>query len=97
MKILAFDPDLHHCGWAYLDSGNVDPLQLGTCNVPSKLKGLEATLCMIDFVQGREWGKPDLVIIEGQQFYRPGKAKGDPINHHGLRGLGCRLPGHGVL
>ena len=96
MRVLAFDPDLHHTGWAFVSDGSVK--EVGTVDVPAKLTGFEATLQMMNNVQLEhdEWSHLDKVVIEGQQFYRPGRAKGNPNSLRWLAYLSGAIAGHAL-
>lgn len=86
----AFDPDLHHLGYArlFLCGGEIDVIDVRTLKVSKTRKGERAVRKMIQEI--REFSKvikpADALVVEGQQFYKT--AKGKKINPHSLLWLG---------
>lgn len=84
-RVLGFDPDLHHCGWAVVD--NFEPVEVGVIELHGPKSewpgGVEAVLQMVERVHevlSTRYFTVDAAVVESQRVYRDGAEKaGDLI------------------
>lgn len=82
-----FDPDLHHSGWAVVDSDGPSLIACGVIKVPGKFKREAASVQMACEVRYAPWTEElpldlmfDRVVVEGQQVYLGKKKSAKPAD-----------------
>lgn len=93
MRVIGFDPDLHHAGIALIDDFGTAVPKLIAVRCPlvsSHFKGGDAVVQMAGAMDEAvaemisEYGRPDRVVIEGQESYLGSKVRPQDLLHLAL-------------
>jgi hypothetical protein len=85
-RLLSLDPGLRACGVGYFVDGKLLQADL-VRNTEKTLRGPGAWVTMAQAVLAEFPGEYDVLVVEQQQVYAAGKAKGDPADLLELAGV----------